>query len=88
MYAPNPCGSLSGWGDVLEQVAQAGADWVTQEATGVPSYGGAPAYPIGQSGTYSPAPVPVVVEAPSPGWVMPAALAGGALIATKLLGLW
>jgi hypothetical protein len=80
---------VSGWlDDVLQQVAQAGADYVTQEATGVPTYSGAPSYPTNQPGTYSPAPVTVVEAPPTSGWVMPAAIGGGLLLATKLLGLW
>lgn len=90
MYTTTPRGArLAGIWDILEQVAQAGADYVTQEATGVPTYGGSPAYPIGQGSTYSPEPAPVVVEeSRTPGWVMPAAVGAGALVATKLLGIW
>lgn len=33
------------WQGPVTQVFQAGADWISQEATGVPTYGGAQVYP-------------------------------------------
>jgi hypothetical protein len=59
----------SWWEAPLGQVAQATADWYTSEATGVPTFGGAEAYPVGTPGygyggytTVPPAPIIVQPE--------------------------
>ena len=92
MYLSNPCGGEglgSWWEDALSQVAQAGADYVTQEATGVPTYGGVPAFPT-TGYPYSPAPTPTVLELEPepalPGWVAPVALGGVALLGMRYAG--
>lgn len=95
MYLSNPCGDGTGpglgswWEDALAQVAQAGADYVTQEATGVPTYGGSPAYPT-TGYPYSPTPAPTVLELEEPsrfGWLMPVALGGAVLIGLRYAGV-
>jgi len=88
MYLSTGARGVSGWTDIFQQVAQAGADFVTHEATGVATYGGAPAY-TSMGGTYSPTPAPVIVEQPGPpAWLLPTAAVAGAVGLAKLLGLF
>lgn len=91
--APGPAAPTtpSWWEDPLEQVAQAAADWVSSEASGVPTYGGAPAYPAGTPGYQyydspdSLAAAPVPMRAGFAGGAL--LLVGGGLLAAKLAGL-
>jgi hypothetical protein len=82
----------SWWEAPLEQVAQAGADWVESEISGVPTYGGAPAYPAGTPGYQfydvpdSLAAAPVPLQAGFAGGASALLLVGGGLLAAKLLG--
>lgn len=77
------------WEGPLSQVSQAAADWVSSEVSGVPTYGGTPAYPVGTPGyQFYAAPDPALVEAsaaPKVPWLVYGALAIGA---AKLAGLW